>query len=141
MPVWREYAGMPGFGAYARQWLAAQDEPVAADDKDEAWLLVDTIVQSSGQLGLGMLPLLSGTVQAMAGDSAAEALAGIENCGHPHAADVARMLSGGPAAASRPLRRRARFTSSRSRFAACRSRRSGAACWCRPMPHSANCTR
>ena len=101
MPVWREYAGMPGFGAYARQWLAAQDEPVAADDKDEAWLLVDTIVQSSGQLGLGMLPLLSGTVRAMAGDSAAAALAGIENCGHPHAADVAQMLSGGPAAGFR----------------------------------------
>ena len=61
-PVWREYARMPGFGAYARQWLAAQNEPVAADDKDEAWLLVDTIVQSSGQLTPEMLPLLSGTV-------------------------------------------------------------------------------
>ena len=101
MPVWREYARMPGFGAYARQWLAAQDEPVAADDKDEAWLLVDTIAQSGGQLAPGMLPLLSGTVQAMAGDSAAEVLAGIANCGHPHAADVTRMLSGGPAAGFR----------------------------------------
>ena len=98
MPVWREYARMPGFGAYARQWLAAQDEPVAADDKDEPWLLVDTIVQSSDHLAPGMLSLLSGTVQAAAGDSAAEVLAGIANCGHPHAAEVARMLSGGPAA-------------------------------------------
>jgi hypothetical protein len=98
MPVWREYARMPGFGAYARQWLAAQDEPVAADDKDDAWLLVDTIVQSSGQLGPGMLPLLSGTVQAEAGDSVTEVLAGIATCGHPHAADVTRMLSGGRAA-------------------------------------------
>ena len=97
MPVWREYARTPGFGAYARQWLAAQGEHVAADDKDEAWLLVDTIVQSSGQLAPGMLPLLSGTVQAVAGDSAAEVIAGIANCGHPHAADVARVLSGGPA--------------------------------------------
>ena len=97
MPVWREYARMPGFGAYARQWLAAQDEPVAADDKDEAWLLVDAIVQSSGQLAPGMLLQLSGTVQAVAVDSAAEVLAGIANCGHPHAAEVARMLSGGPA--------------------------------------------
>ena len=97
MPAWREYARRPGFGAYARQWLAAQDEPVAADDKDEAWLLVDTIVYSGSQLPPGMLPLLSGAVQAVAGDSAAEVLAGIANCGHPHAADVARMLSGGPA--------------------------------------------
>jgi hypothetical protein len=101
MPVWREYARMPGFGAYARQWLAARDEPVAADDKDEAWLLVDAIVQSSGQLAPGMLPLLSGTVQAVAGDSVAEVLAGIADCGHPHAADVTRMLSGGPAAGLR----------------------------------------
>jgi hypothetical protein len=31
MPVWGEYARMPGFGAYARQWLATQDEAVAAD--------------------------------------------------------------------------------------------------------------
>jgi hypothetical protein len=97
MPVWREYARMPGFGAYARQWLAARDEPVAADDKDDAWLLVDTIVQSSDHLAPGMLPLLSGTVQAVAGDSVAVVLAGIANCGHPHAADVTRMLSGGPA--------------------------------------------
>jgi hypothetical protein len=97
VPAWREYARLPGFGAYARQWLAANDEPVAADDKDEAWLLVDTIVQSGGELVPGTLALLSGTVQTMAGDSAAEALAGIADCGHPHAAEVARMLSGGPA--------------------------------------------
>jgi hypothetical protein len=101
MPVWREYARMPGFGAYARQWLATQDEPVAADGRDEAWLLVDTIMQSSGQLTPEMLPLLSGTVQAAAGDSAAKALAGIANCGHPHAEDVTRMLSGRPAAGLR----------------------------------------
>jgi hypothetical protein len=96
MPVWREYAQMPGFGAYARQWLAANGEDVAAHDSDEAWLLVDTIVHSDGQLAPGMLPLLSGTLQAVAGNSATEAIAGIANCGHPHAADVARMLSGGP---------------------------------------------
>jgi hypothetical protein len=101
MPVWREYARLPGFGAYARQWLATQDEPVATDDKDEAWLLVDTIMQSSGQLAPEMLPLLSGTIQAVAGDSAAKALAGIANCGHPRAAEVTRMLSGGPAAGFR----------------------------------------
>jgi Plasmid pRiA4b ORF-3-like protein len=96
--VWREYARMPGFGAYARQWLAAQDEPVTADDKDDAWLLVDTIVQAGGgQLPPGMLPLLGGAMRAMAGDAIPEALTGIADCGHPHAADVARMLSGGPA--------------------------------------------
>ena len=54
-------------------------------------------MHSGGHLTPGMLPLLSGTVHAVAGDSVAEVLAGIANCGHPHAADVARMLSGGPA--------------------------------------------
>ncbi len=98
MPVWREYARMPGFGAYARQWLAAQDEPVTPDDRDEAWLLVDMIVQAGGgQLPPGMLPLLGGAMRAMAGDAIPEALTGIADCGHPHAADVARILSGGPA--------------------------------------------
>jgi Plasmid pRiA4b ORF-3-like protein len=101
LSVWREYARRPGFGAYARQWLAAQNEPVTADDKDEAWLLVDTIVQSGGDLVTGMLPLLGGAMQTMAGNSLAEALAGIANCGHPQAADVTRMLSGGPAAGFR----------------------------------------
>src|SRR5262249_49603466 len=90
MPVWREYANLPGFGAYGRQWLAAQEEPVAADDNDEGWLLVDSIVQTGGR----MLPVLRGTMQAMAGDSVAEAIAGIESCGHPQAAEAARMLSG-----------------------------------------------
>jgi hypothetical protein len=70
MPVWREYARMPGFGAYARQWQAAQDEPVTPDDRDEAWLLVDMIVQAGGgQLPPGMLPLLGGAMRAMAGDA------------------------------------------------------------------------
>lgn len=135
--AWREYAGMPGFGAYARHWLAAHEEPVAADDNDEAWLLVDAIVQSGGQ----MLPLLSGPMQAMAGDSLAEAIAGIESCGHPHAAQVARALSGGPAVDFRSDSEKGMLFQQKSRFATCRSRRSGAACWCTPMRHSANCTR
>ena len=55
-------------------------------------------MQASDQLDGGMLPLLSVAVQAMGSDSVAKMLAGIASSGHPHASDVARMLSGGPAA-------------------------------------------
>jgi len=41
--AWREYAEVPGFGAYAREWLAQLGEEVAADPRDEPWLTVDAI--------------------------------------------------------------------------------------------------
>jgi hypothetical protein len=48
-------------------------------------------------LGRLLAESVFGSMQAVADESAAEVLAGIANCGHPHAADVTRMLSGGPA--------------------------------------------
>jgi hypothetical protein len=41
--AWQEWAGRPGFGAYARQWLADQGEEAAQDPADEAWLTVDAL--------------------------------------------------------------------------------------------------
>jgi hypothetical protein len=40
---WRAYAGTPGFGAHAREWLTSLGEEVTADPRDEAWLTVETI--------------------------------------------------------------------------------------------------
>jgi Plasmid pRiA4b ORF-3-like protein len=45
--AWRESAGRPGFGAYARRWLAGQGEPVAEDPRDEAWLTVEAMSLAS----------------------------------------------------------------------------------------------
>ena len=39
--AWREWAKQPGFGAYARHWLASHDEPGALEQGDAAWLAVD----------------------------------------------------------------------------------------------------
>jgi hypothetical protein len=97
LPAWRAAAKRPGFGAYARQWLASQGEPVEADDRDEAWLLADTITQSLGELPDGLEALvLAAAMQAVSGGATAELLAGIRDCGHPRAVAVARLLAGGP---------------------------------------------
>src|SRR5260370_26171062 len=95
--AWREYAKEPGFGAHARQWLAAQGEPVTEDDRDESWLLVETIVHAEdGALPSGQAPFLfAGAIRQMVADGAdiEAGLAGIRGCGHPRAAQVAADLS------------------------------------------------
>jgi hypothetical protein len=96
--AWREFAERPGFGAYARQWLSAQGEPAPTDDRDEAWLLVEAMVQAGeGTLPSGFAALVfAGAVRQIAGDDAvvAEVLAGIRDSGHPQARQVAAVLSG-----------------------------------------------
>lgn len=93
--AWREIARRPGFGAYARQWLSAQGEPAPADDRDEAWLLVDAMVQASDALPPGFMSvLLAGAVQELADEDVPGMLAGIRSCGHPQAGELAEILSG-----------------------------------------------
>ena len=96
--AWRELAARPGFGAYARQWLSAQGEPAPADDRDEAWLLVEAMVQAEdGTLPSGLASwAFAGAVRQAAGDTddVAEVLAGIRDSGHPQAQQVAAALSG-----------------------------------------------
>ena len=43
MDAWRAWARRPGIGAYARQWLRAEDETVAQDPADEEWLAADAV--------------------------------------------------------------------------------------------------
>jgi hypothetical protein len=96
--AWRELAERPGFGAYARQWLSAQGEPAPADDRDEAWLLVEAMVQAEdGALPSGFASwVFAGAVRQAVGDAddVAEVLAGIRDSGHPQAPQVAVALSG-----------------------------------------------
>ncbi len=96
--AWRELAEWPGFGAYARQWLSSQGEPAPADDRDEAWLLVEAMVQAEdGALPSGFASwVFAGAVRQAAGDAddVAEVLAGIRDSGHPQAPQVAAALSG-----------------------------------------------
>ena len=91
--AWREYAALTGFGAYARAWLAERGEQVAADERDEAWLLTDTMSMAMGAMPPEFLSFaFAGAMQALKGDPA-EALAGIGASGHPNAAQILGILS------------------------------------------------
>jgi hypothetical protein len=90
--AWREWAKRPGFGAYARQWLAEHGKPVAVHPEDEAWLVVDAF--SSLLAGLGDMPPPFPLVLAFQqlGDDPDEVLAVLRASGHPAADEVAAAL-------------------------------------------------
>lgn len=92
-PAWREWATRDGFGAYARVWLAEQDdtEPI---DADSAWITVDALATMMDALP-PELPedLLPALMQAQAGAELAEALPLLESCDHPAAPRLVKLLS------------------------------------------------
>jgi hypothetical protein len=93
--TWREWAGRPGFGAYARQWLASQGEPAAEDPADEAWLAVDALSVMLEVLPVMLPPtLLPALLRQYTGHDMDEALASMRDSGHPAAADVVARLTG-----------------------------------------------
>jgi hypothetical protein len=93
-PAWRGWATRDGFGAYARIWLAEQDDTEPAD-ADSAWITVDTLVTMLDALP-PELPedLLPALIQAQAGAEMAEALPLLEGCDHPAAPRLVKLLSG-----------------------------------------------
>lgn len=93
-PAWREWATRDGFGAYARVWLAEQDD-TEPTDADSAWITVDALVTMLDALP-PELPedLLPALLQAQAGAELAEALPLLESCDHPAAPRLAKLLSG-----------------------------------------------
>lgn len=113
LPGWREFAARAGFGAYARQHLTAQGEQVEPDGRDEAWLLVDSVVAAGDELPGLAGPAFAGAFRALAGEATPELLADLEACGHPNGAQVAALFAPGPGAdavtrspAGGPARRR-----------------------------------
>jgi hypothetical protein len=96
-PAWREWAGQPGFGAYARRWLADQGEPTAGDPADEAWLTVDALgIMLAALPGIEPAPLLDAVLQIDADHEVPEALTLLRGCGHPAAACIVARLTGQP---------------------------------------------
>lgn len=93
-PAWREWAARDGFGAYARVWLAEQDD-TEPTDADSAWITVDALVAMLDALP-PELPedLLPALMQAQAGAELAEALPLLESCDHPAAPRLVKLLSG-----------------------------------------------
>jgi hypothetical protein len=92
--AWRNYAQVPGFGAYAREWLAELGEEVAADPRDEAWLTVEAI----SMVGASQPPeVVSGMISSVARRSGLSDLPTIltmlRESGHRDAERVAGAIS------------------------------------------------
>lgn len=92
--AWRERSGQPGFGAYARRWLASQGEPVAEDPRDPAWLAVEAMSLASAAVPMELLPLVfAAAAEHALGDDIAQALAELTESGHPNAARLAQSVA------------------------------------------------
>jgi hypothetical protein len=91
--AWREWAERPGFGAYARHWLAAQGEPAMQNPADEAWLIMDALSIMLDTLPDTMPPfLLAAALQQQTGIDVTEVLPLLRISGHPATSDVVARL-------------------------------------------------
>lgn len=92
--AWREYAEVPGFGAYAREWLAVLGEQVTADPRDAAWLTVEAV----SMVGVSLPPeVVSDMISSVARRSGLSdlptILAVLRESGHPDAERIAEAIS------------------------------------------------
>jgi hypothetical protein len=93
-PAWREWSGKPGFGVYARAWLAGH-EGGDLGESDEAWLIVDALASILVALPTDLPePLLSMMLAEQVGDEIAEVLPVLTASGHPAAERLAALLTG-----------------------------------------------
>jgi hypothetical protein len=93
-PAWREWSGKPGFGAYARAWLAG-DGGGDLSESDEAWLIVDALASMLDALPAELPePLLSVMLAEQVADEIAEVLPVLASSGHPAAGRLAALLTG-----------------------------------------------
>jgi hypothetical protein len=100
--TWRQWAKRPGFGAYARQWLADHRKPAAHDPSDEAWLAVDALAIMLDALSDALPPfLLAAAVQQQLGTEATELLPLLRESGHPAADGIMTQLGLQPAPTGR----------------------------------------
>jgi hypothetical protein len=96
--AWREWAARPGFGAYARRWLADQGEPTAEDPADEAWLTVEALSFMLETMMPEMMPpsVVAEAIQEATGTDAAGAISLLTDSGHPAAPGIVALLTGEP---------------------------------------------
>jgi hypothetical protein len=93
--AWQEWARRPGFGAYARKWLADQGLPAADDPADDAWLAVDALSIMLDALPDIVPPFLPAAVlRQELGSDVAGALSLLRSSGHPAADSVVARLTG-----------------------------------------------
>jgi hypothetical protein len=93
-PAWREWSAKPGFGVYARAWLAGH-EGGDLSENDEAWLIVDALASVLHALPADLPePLLSMMLAEQVGDEIAEVLPVLTGSGHPAAKRLTALLTG-----------------------------------------------
>jgi len=92
--VWREWAKRPGFGAYARQWLAGHDEPGAEQPADGVWLVVDAIcIMADGLSEQLPAPQVHDLIADQFGAVLAEGVDALRASGHPRAEEIATWVT------------------------------------------------
>lgn len=102
-PVWREWAAKDGFGAYARMWLAEQDDAEPAE-ADAAWVTVDTLVGMLDALPPeAPVELLPVVLLKQMGGEIGELLRLLDGSGHPEAPRLVELLGGDPMIQARTL--------------------------------------
>jgi len=95
LPAWRQYARRPGFGAFARAWLAEFGEPVAPDERDEAWLMVEALSLMTGSVPEELAPVVFAAAMQQAPQAdVAETLRQIGDSGHPRAERILSLVTG-----------------------------------------------
>jgi hypothetical protein len=80
--AWREYAQVPGFGAYAKGWLVLAGENVRLSAREQAWLAADAFIARVAPLPPFMLPML---LSDMSAGELAAFLRELRDSGHPDA--------------------------------------------------------
>jgi Plasmid pRiA4b ORF-3-like protein len=92
--AWRAWAKRPGFGAYARAWLAEQGEPVTAQPTDQAWLTAEAMLIAGAMMrgGLESLALFMAVQQATS-EEVAQTLAKVAESGHQDADRLIDIIS------------------------------------------------
>jgi hypothetical protein len=95
IPALREHAEVPGYGAYARQWLAELGEDVPVFARDEAWMQAEemsALIERAPE-GFAALALQTAMMQAGPGYSA-ELVKALRESGHPDAPRLLEMVRG-----------------------------------------------
>lgn len=111
-PAYREIAGLPGYGAYARAWLADQGEDVPPFPQDAGWFVAEMFSSMLDQAPPDLVWVaVSLAIEETGAKDYASAIEKVTNSGHPDAPRIidllrirapevpqARAVSAGPAA-------------------------------------------
>jgi hypothetical protein len=88
--VWRQFAEIPGYGVYGREWLEEQGERVKRDPAEDDWVAAESLSAAMAAVPEERRPALSAAMRLASGGEVAELLASLKRSGHP---DAPRLMS------------------------------------------------